>query len=154
MYEYKYTTEDSIMRRLKGRLELLSGSAFGRTNVDTQFVEQLADQADARLEGVLKRVYAWPLKSNAHPFLAEFVELRVCCQIIPTYYQGVDVSDDRGFGSNCCKEADKLLKELLEGAIVLDGEAMLPSQTPAPLRPSGQTISGRYTESAMEQIDW
>jgi hypothetical protein len=142
------------MRRLKGRLELLSGSAFGRTGVDTQFVEQLAAQADARLEGVLKRVYAWPLKSNSHPFLAEFVELRVCCQVIPTYYQGGDVSDDRGFGSNCCKEADKLLKELLEGTIILDGEAMLPSQTPAPLRPSGQTISGRYAQSAMERIDW
>ncbi len=151
----KYTTTEAIMRRLKGRLELIAPSAFGRTAVDTEFIEgQLQPQAEARLDGVLNRVYQMPLKSSAHPFLAEYVELRVCCQVIPTYYHGEDVSSDRGFGSNCCKEADKLLKELLEGTIALDGETRLPDQTPTPLRKSGNTIRGTYASNAMEGIQW
>jgi phage gp36-like protein len=150
---YKYTTDPAILRRLKGRLELI-GAAFGRTAVDPLFVTQLAEQAEARLDGVLKRVYQFPLKSNAHPFLAEYVELRVCCSIIPTYYQGENVSDDRGFGSNCCKEAAAILEDLLNGTIDLDGETRLPDSNPLPIRPSGRTIVGTYADSALGAIKW
>jgi hypothetical protein len=120
MADFKYTTTEAIARRLTGRLELISGG-FGQRQFDPEFLDQLHGQAEARLDGVLKRLYTWPLASNAHPVLAEYIELRVCCQIIPTYYHGQSASNDGGFRDTTCKDAEKLLTELLEGTIALDG---------------------------------
>jgi phage gp36-like protein len=149
----KYTTTENIARRLQGRLELISGG-FGQREVDTELLDQLHEQAQARLDGVLKRLYTWPLNSSSHPTLAEYIELRVCCSIIPTYYHGQGASNDGGFGDNACKEAEKLLTELTEGAIALDGETRRPDQMPQPLRSVGNTISGQYATSALELNEW
>jgi phage gp36-like protein len=153
MADFKYTKTENISRWLVGRLELISGG-FGQRQFDPEFLDQLHTQAEARLDGVLKQLYTWPLVSNNHPILAEYIELKVCCSIVPTYFHGQGASNDGGFKDNSCKEAEKLLTELKEGTIALDGETRRPDQEPKPLRSVGNTISGRYKTSALELNEW
>jgi phage gp36-like protein len=144
-----HTTPEAIMRRLKGRLELYGSSAFGRTEIDPALLKQVAEQAEARLNNVLRSRYKLPLKAQ-HPTLAEYVELRSVCAILPVYFQRQNVSDERGLGELACKEAAELLEELEMGRIWLEGETLVPSQ---PARFSdGQTFVQHRNPTAAEGL--
>jgi phage gp36-like protein len=146
-----HTTPEAIMRRLKGRLELYGSTAFGRTEIDSELLEQVAEQAEARLNNVLQSRYQLPLKT-AHPTLAEYVEQRCVCTIIPVYFQRQNVSDDRGLGETACKEAAMILAELEDGKIRLEGETLIPSQ---PTRYSdGHTFVQRRTIKTAENLEF
>jgi phage gp36-like protein len=151
MTELLYTAIDAIMRRLTGRLEQYGATAMGRTPIDIELLNQVAEQAEARLTNALRSLYKLPLKA-AHPTLAEYVELRCVCQIIPVYFQRQNVSDDRGLGEIACTEASTLLVELEMGKIRLDGE------TPAAQQPAiyaqAQTIVRRRNPGLAEKIQF
>lgn len=115
-----YTTTEAIMRRLTGRLAATQQS-LGQTPIDPLFLAQVAEQSEARLTAAIKDIYKLPLKS-AHPILAEYVELRCVCSIIPVYFQRQNVSDDRGLGELSCREAEKLLEQIRSQMIELEGE--------------------------------
>jgi hypothetical protein len=144
----KYTTEEAIMRLLEGRLELVQ-SAFGRTPINVELLDQVAVQAEATLDNVLLRVYKLPL-AGTHPTLAEFVELRCVCRLIPVYYQGKDASDDRGIGNSACGEAEVILARLEAKEIKLPGEVPVPD-VPVGLRRQ-TTIVRPYNPSTVEDV--
>jgi hypothetical protein len=144
-----YTNSDAIMRRLAGRLELYGAQALGRTPIDVVLLEQVAEQAEARLTNVLRSLYKLPLKIT-HPTLAEYVELRCVCQIIPVYFQRQNVSDDRGLGEIACTEAATLLVDLEMGKIRLDGEVPA-AQAPA-IYAQAQTLVQRRNPGLAEGI--
>ena len=144
-----YTTEDRIMRLLKGRLET-TPSSFGRTPIDPDLLDQVGEQAEAALNNVLRRLYQFPLQSADHPTLAEFVELRCVCRLIPVYYQRESVSDDRGIGNSACTEAEAILARLESGAIELDGEIPIP-EVPSGLQRQ-QTFVKRYNASTITEV--
>jgi phage gp36-like protein len=144
-----YTNSDAIMRRLTGRLEQYGVTAMGRTPIDIEFLNQVAEQAEARLTNVLRSLYKLPLKA-VHPTLAEYVELRCVCQIIPVYFQRQNVSDDRGLGEIACTESATLLMDLELGKIRLDGETTA-AQQPA-IFAQAQTIVRRRNPGVAEGI--
>jgi hypothetical protein len=120
MTDLKYTTEDAIARLLQGRLEI-QPTSLGRTPIDPDLLAQIASQAEATLDNALRSLYKLPLKTQ-HPTLAEFVELRCLCRLIPVHFQRESVSDDRGLGNEACKQAETILSQLEAGLIKLPGE--------------------------------
>lgn len=117
----QYTTEDAIMRLLQGRLEIVP-NAMGRTPIDTELLAQVAEQAEAALDNALRHLYKLPLVGK-HPTLAEFVELRCVCRLIPVHFQREAISDDKGLGNEACKQAEMILSRIEAKEIQLPGEA-------------------------------
>lgn len=146
----KYTTEDAIMQRLEGRLEHIGPTALGATVVNSALLSTLAAQAEARLDNALRAKYQLPLQDK-HPTLAEFVELRVICTIIPIYFQGGGISDDRGMANPACKEAIAILTEITNGAITLPGEREAIAFEP---NPAQSTIARQREPGVAEGLAW
>jgi len=144
-----YTTTANIMRLLQGRLELVSSGSFGRTPIDPLLLDQVAAQAEATLDNVLRRLYQLPLQA-AHPTLAEFVELRCVCRLIPVYYQRESASDDKGLGNSACGEAEAILERIESGAIKLDGETPI-VDTPIGLQRQ-QTFVRQYNPNTVQDV--
>ncbi|HEY9826052.1 MAG TPA: hypothetical protein V6D19_11425 [Stenomitos sp.] len=147
-----YTTNEAIMRRLKGRIELAGPTALGRVPIDAALLAQVAEQAEERLNNVLRKIYQMPLQRPEHPTLAEYVELRSVCALIPVHFQRQNVSDDRGLGEVACKDAEGILKALQSLEILLPGEILIP---PPPQGVNfGQTVVRKYTPGTAEAIQW
>lgn len=138
------------MRRLKGRLELYNQSAMGRTTIDPDLLEQVAQQAEARLTNALRQLYRLPLQ-GVHPTLSEYVELRCVCSIIPIHFQRQNVSDERGLGELACKESATLLEQIESGLIRLSGEVAVIPKPPNTYK-TGQTLVRTRTPGAAESI--
>jgi len=121
-----YTTTEAIALRLKGRLQLAgTPTPFGNTVADPALIEQVGTQVEARVNGVLRGVYRFPLRSVAHPELSSVVEKLVCCELLPIYYYGMENSTDGGQGRLMCDQGKAELAALASGQTVLLGEALL-----------------------------
>lgn len=125
----KYTTTDAIGLRLTGRLLVDSSpSAFGQTEVNSDLIDQVGAQVEARVDAEIRKVYEFPLRTNSQPLLASIVEKLTICEIIGTYFYGKAESDDGGYGKLMCSQGMAELMAIGAGEVVLDGE--LPRSSP------------------------
>lgn len=106
-----YTTVTAIERRLEGWASTNPTSAFAETAVDTALVEQLIEQACARIDRCLSDRYQLPLAGD-YPELASCAEKLVMCQLIGQLYAGQQPSESGGYGALMCSQGERELKAL------------------------------------------
>ena len=103
----KYTTEENIARKLRGRLRIenqpevntnlqtilgYGNSASGQT-VDNDLIEQLFDQTDAYIDLVLSQIYEYELKLTSNvtvKILEQLSEDLIISKLISVHFQGTN----------------------------------------------------------------
>jgi phage gp36-like protein len=120
-----YTTLEAIANRLRGRLQVGGPAlAFGNTVVDENLIQQVAAQVKGRMDARLKSVYQLPLKNLPNPLVASIQEKLIICELMGTHFVGQEGSEEAGYGRMMCSQGATELKAVLDGEVVLEGEAV------------------------------
>lgn len=151
-YSTDQARTDAIARRLDGRLEFDgTPSAFGRQPVDSGLVQQVATQAESRVASAVRKRYKWPLVTPHRLELQEIVEKLAVCDLLPIHFHGTEVSNDGGMAKLVCGQAERLLKAICTGELLLEGE--LDANTSGAKNFYGSRVK-RRSASDIEDIDW
>ena len=146
----RYTTEEAVFNRLRGRLTSDSVFTQGTVDVDPQLIEQVGGQVESRVDAQLSAIYQMPLtltNTRDRQLMASIVEKLVCCELLPIYYPAP--LDDGGgnfdnYARMMCKAGNQELKELIDSVITLDGETPIGGENM--LLSTNVTIAGRRTD--------
>jgi hypothetical protein len=135
-----YTTVEAIERRLKGWATInAQPTVFGTTQLDEDLVLQLAGQAEARINQVLRDRYQLPL-AIAHEEIASVAEKLTICQLIGQLYAGQEPSEKGGYGALMCSQGERELAAL--AMLDLVGEVPLGTEV-------GRPLSGERSQPAI-----
>lgn len=126
----KYTTTESIARRLSGRLQVGGGGApYGKSVVDEHLLEQVGLQIEARVEALLRGIYRLPLaaidptNTTARPIVAAIVEKGVICELADVhFFQG---EDGNTYGQSVCRQFKAELDAIATRQFLLPGEVAI-----------------------------
>lgn len=125
-YVPKYTTIDSISRKLRARLRIASSNTvpnnlakenLAKTQVDHELLIDVIEEGEAELDEYLALVYVLPLQ-NQHPILRKCVDSLIMADLmqyhftVAGYGQSQDIS---GFGVNNKQEAYLIIRALTHG---------------------------------------
>lgn len=124
-----YTTRENIANRLKGRLVVGGGQMpFAPTTVDSNLLEQIGTQVEARVNARLQMLYTLPL-TLAHPVLASVVEKGVICELMGTHFVGQEATEAGGYGRLLCAQFQQELDAIVAGLVPLTGERLITGST-------------------------
>jgi hypothetical protein len=128
-----YTTTDAIARRLNGWATVnQTAGSFGASEIDSELIEQIAEQVEARANQVLSQRFQMPLLLS-HLEISSCVEKLIICELIGQLYAGQEPSESGGYGALMCAKGSAELKALstaqLAGEVLLGG-ALLTAASP------------------------
>jgi hypothetical protein len=123
MADLAYTTTEAIARRLTGRLNITDNGFsqpfaknFGELACNEELIKQIAEQKEAFVNSILRRIYVFPLQlveKDTRAILAEITENLIVSDLINIYYQTTPGSqlntDVSGLGTNSANRASQLL---------------------------------------------
>jgi hypothetical protein len=136
-----YTTIDAISRRIQGRLQVGGTlSALGEKQISQELIEQIGDQVEARLDGVLRGIYEFPL-AQSHPELASIVEKCTISEIIPVYEVSPEGREGDSWSGQLKKECQMEMAAIAERTITLPGESVI--FTPSTTSPNSSKVFNR-----------
>lgn len=119
-----YTTIENIQRRLRGRLSVQQQNLIPTATaneVDTELIQQITNQIEAKINLALSQVYLLPIPKNAiaaKKILESIVEKLIVSEIATVHFQQSQSSElggDAGFGAVLRKQAVEELEAILHG---------------------------------------
>lgn len=132
----KYTTEERIARKLRGRLNIQNtpevntnlqvilgyGQSVSGQTVDNALIEQLAEEREAYIDLILGQIYELPLKlenSITIAIMADISESLIISELLKVHFQGtspiIPSADVSGATQDTRKHAEYLLTALTAG---------------------------------------
>ncbi len=161
-YKFLYTNIEAINRRLGNRLQLTDAATLplgmGKQSVDTELVEQVAEQVEDSINYVLAQIYQLPLQ-NRHPVLAEIAEKLICAELYSTFFQATQVPElggDAGYGGKLRKEAMDRLQFLAYGYNVyipgVPPVVPMPGMTPQPVVLPGERLAYQQPDTITRNV--
>lgn len=112
-----YTDSDAIARRLTGWAQVNAPATdFAETTITSDLIDQLIEQAEARVNRCLALRYTLPINGNK-AYLAGIVEKLVLCQLLQQIFAGENPTQRSSYDHTICAQGERELKELKDDGL-------------------------------------